>query len=151
MQSLLLFSGIILFFILALALSNFLQRRKGNNKERETAPPAIDLSGNACCGAHEVCERDSLIAAFEKKPEYFDDEELDRFARRDSAGYTADEADEFREVFYSLIDNEKPRWIRSLQQRDITLPDQMKDEVVMIVNELRAAKSFSKAGSKIKS
>ncbi|MDY9920090.1 putative membrane protein [Proteiniphilum saccharofermentans] len=140
MQSLLLFTGIILFFVVALTISNYLQRRKGNNKEREATPPSINLGDSGCCGAHETCERDSLIAAFAEKPEYFDDEELDRYAHRDSDGYAANEIDEFREVFYSVLDEEKPRWIRSLQMRDISLPDQLKDEVLMFVNELRAQK-----------
>lgn len=140
MQSLFLFIGIILFFIVALTVSNYLQRRKGNNREREATPPSINLGGSGCCGAHEVCERDSLIAALEEKPEYFDDEELDQYAHRDSDGYTACEADEFREVFYSLLDNEKPHWIRSIQMRNISLPDQLKDEVLMFVNELRSQK-----------
>lgn len=140
MQSLLLFTGIILFFVVALTISNYLQRRKGNNKEREATPPSINLGDSGCCGAHETCERDSLIAAFAEKPEYFDDEELDRYAHRNSDGYAANEIDEFREVFYSVLDEEKPRWIRSLQMRDISLPDQLKDEVLMFVNELRAQK-----------
>lgn len=140
MQSLLLFTGIILFFVVALTISNYLQRRKGNSKEREATPPSINLGDSGCCGAHETCERDSLIAAFAEKPEYFDDEELDRYAHRNSDGYAANEIDEFREVFYSVLDEEKPRWIRSLQMRDISLPDQLKDEVLMFVNELRAQK-----------
>lgn len=140
MQSLLLLIGIIVFFALALTVSNYLQRKRGNTKEREATPPSINLGDSGCCGAHEVCERDSLIAAFAEKPEYFDDEELDQYAHRDSSGYTADEVDEFREIFYSIIDEEKPRWIRSLQMRDISLPNQLKDEVLMFVNELRAHK-----------
>ena len=32
-----------------------------------------------CCGQHETCERDSLLAAVSKKIEYYNDEELDRF------------------------------------------------------------------------
>lgn len=140
MKSLFLLAGIILFFIVALTLSNYLQRRKGNTKPRKATPPSIDLGGSGCCGAHEVCERDSLIAAFEDKPEYFDDEELDRFAHREADAYNDNEADEFREVFYSVLDEEKPRWIRSLCMREISLPDQLKDEVLMIVNELRTQK-----------
>ncbi|OJV87396.1 MAG: hypothetical protein BGO34_09890 [Bacteroidia bacterium 44-10] len=140
MQSLLLFIGIILFFVVALTVSNYLQRRKGNDKEREATPPSINLGDSGCCGAHEICERDSLIAAFVKGPEYFDDEELDRYAYRNSDGYAANEVNEFREVFYSVLDEEKPRWVRSLQMRDISLPDQLKDEVLLFVNELRAQK-----------
>jgi len=139
MQSLYLFFGIIAFFILALALSNYYQRKRGNTKERETAPPAIDVSGG-CCGAHEVCEKDSLIAAFAREPEYFDDEELDKYACRDSDSFAPEEVDEFREVLYTVLDQEKPRWVRSLQMRGISLPDELKDEVLMIVNELREHK-----------
>lgn len=140
MQSLFLFAAIILFFVVALSLSNYLQRRRGNSKEREATPPSINLGDSGCCGAHEICERDSLIAAFAEEPEYFDDEELDRYAHRDSDHYATKEVDEFREVFYSVLDEEKPRWVRSLQMREISLPDQLKDEVLMFVNELRAQK-----------
>ena len=139
MQPIVLFISIIIFFVIALAITNFIQRRKGNNVERELPPPAIDL-GEGCCGAHEICEKDSLIAAFVEQPEYFDDEELDKFVQRESDQYSAGEADEFRDVFYSVLDEEKPRWVRSLQMRGISLPDQLKDEVLMFVNELRAHK-----------
>ncbi len=145
MASLYILLGIIVFFIAALYISNAVQRKKGNTQERETLPPSIDLRtkqerDTGCCGAHEVCERDSLIAAFTPEPEYFDDEELDRYKMRDSADYSPEEVDEFREVFYSVLDEEKPRWIRSLQVREVALPDQMKDEVCMVVNDLREQK-----------
>lgn len=144
MQSLYLFIGIIAFFAIALTLSNRLQRKKGNTKERETPAPLINLKkvndSTGCCGAHEICEKDSLIAAFEESAEYFDDEELDKYRKRDSDRYSEQEADEFREIFYSVLDEEKPRWIRSLQMREISLPDQLKDEVLMIVSDMRAQK-----------
>lgn len=145
MTSLYILAAIILFFVLALYLSNATQRKKGNTKERKTPQPSIDVrtpqeKESECCGMHEVCEKDSLIAAFTEKPEYFDDEELDRFRLRPSDQYTADEADEFREVFYTVLDEEKPRWIRSLQLREIAVPDQMKDEIVLVVTDLREAK-----------
>ena len=69
MTSLYILLGIILFFVIALYLSNRIQRRKGNVQERETLPPSIDArtkeeKESGCCGMHEVCEKDSLIAAF---------------------------------------------------------------------------------------
>ena len=142
MESLYLFIAIIAFFVIALSLSNFLQRRKGNTTERETPAPPIDLSNNngGCCGAHEICEKDSPIATVVEPVEYFDDEELDKYRNRDSDRYNEKEVNEFRDVFYSVLDEEKPRWIRSLQRREIALPDQLKDEVLMIVNDLRAHK-----------
>lgn len=143
MTSLYILVGIIVFFALALTLSNKVQHKKGNTEARETPEPVIKLdftSESMCCGAHEVCEEDSLIAAFNENIEYFDDEELDRFKLRDSAEYSEDEADEFREIFYTVMDGEKPKWIRSLQMREISLPDQMKDEVVMVVSDMRDVK-----------
>ena len=79
-------------------------------------------------------------SGFCRKPEYFDDEELDKYSNRDSSGFKEDEVEEFREVFYTILDEEKPRWVRSLQMRSISVPDQMKDEVLMFVNELRMQK-----------
>ena len=140
MQSIYLFIGIVVFFVVSLVISNYIQRRKGNTQEREATEPSIDLGDSGCCGAHEICEKDSLIAAFEKEPEYFDDEELDKYSHRDSSAYVENEVEEFREVFYSVMDEEKPRWVRSLQMRDIPVPDQLKDEVLMFVNELRSHK-----------
>lgn len=140
MQSIYLFIGIVAFFAVALMVSNYIQRKRGNTQEREATPPTIDLSDSGCCGAHEICEKDSLIAAFEKEPEYFDDEELDKYTHRDSSAFAEREVEEFREVFYSVLDEEKPRWVRSLQMRNISVPDQLKDEVLMFVNELRAQK-----------
>lgn len=139
MQPILLFILIILFFVVALTITNSIQRKRGNTVEREVQPPAIDLS-EACCGAHETCEKDSLIAAFAEKPEYFEDEELDKYSFRDSSNYKESEVEEFRDVFYTILDHEKPRWIRSLQMRSISLPDQLKDEVLLIINELRMQK-----------
>ena len=145
MTSLYIFIGIIVFFVVALIVSNNIQRRKGNTQERETPIPTIDLRtkqerDSGCCGQHEVCEKDSLISAFTEKAEYFDDEELDRFQFRDADSFSSSEVDEFREVFYSVLDEEKPRWVRSMQTRNIQIPNQMKDEILMIVNDLREQK-----------
>lgn len=140
MQPIILFIAIVLFFIVALAITNYIQHKRGNTTERELPPPSIDLSQGGCCGAHEVCEKDSLIAAFVEEPEYFDDDELDKYSNRDSSRFNDEEVEEFREVFYTILDEEKPRWVRSLQLRSISVPDQMKDEVLMFVNELRMQK-----------
>jgi len=141
MSPIILFISIVIFFVLALAITNFIQRKKGNTQYREMPPPSIELNTEGgCCGAHEVCEKDSLIAAFKEEPEYFEDEELDKYSKRDSSSYKDSEVKDFREVFYTIIDEEKPRWIRSLQLRNISVPDQMKDEIFLIVNELRAEK-----------
>lgn len=139
MQSIFFFIGIVIFFFVALAITNHIQRKKGNTKERETATPPINLHGG-CCGTHEVCEKENLIATFEKEPEYFDDEELDKYVHCNSSEYAEKEAEEFRKVLYSLRDDEKHRWVKGLQARGIHLPDQIKDEVLMFINESKSRK-----------
>lgn len=128
------FIGIIVFFVLSVFLWNKYQRKKGTFLRQPAAPLFEDVG---CCGQHETCEKDSLIAAFSEEPEYFDDEELDGFSGRDAENYSEEETEEFREIFYSVLDDEKPQWIRSLQLRNIALPNQIKDEVLMIIHDLR--------------
>ena len=70
-----------------------------------------------CCGQHEVCERDSLLAAVSKKIEYYDDEELDQFIGKAGDAYTEEETEMFRDVLYTTLDVEVAGWVRSLQLR----------------------------------
>ena len=93
------------------------------------------------CGQHEVCERDSLLAAVSKKIEYYDDEELDQFIGRPGNAYTEKETDMFRDVLYTTLDIEVAGWVRSLQLRGIELPDDLKDEVFLIIGERRNGNS----------
>ena len=86
-------------------------QKKIEKGELDRMPEVKEVDAE-CCGQHEVCERDSLLAAVSKKIEYYDDEELDQFIGR--AG-----------------------WVRSLQLRGIELPDDLKDEVFLIIGERR--------------
>ena len=63
--------------------------------------PEVKEVDAECCGQHEVCERDSLLAAVSKKIEYYDDEELDQFIGRPGNAYTEKETDMFRDVLYT--------------------------------------------------
>lgn len=99
--------------------------------------PTVVQPPQECCGQHEICEKESLLAAVSKDIEYYDDEELDRFRGMPSSAYTADEEDEFRNILYTMQDDEVAGWVRSLQLRNISLPDALKDEVFLIVGERR--------------
>lgn len=90
-----------------------------------------------CCGQHETCERDSLLAAVSKQIEYYDDEELDRYQGVEADDYDDEAVNEFREILYTLKDIEVAGWLRSLQLRAINLPDALKDEAFLIVGERR--------------
>jgi hypothetical protein len=90
-----------------------------------------------CCGMHETCEKDSLLAAVSKDVEYYDDEELDRFRGVASDEYLLPEIEEFRYILYTMREDEVAGWVRSLQLRQVELPDEMKDEVFLIIGERR--------------
>lgn len=100
---------------------------------------APDASGEAeeCCGLHLVCEKDSL-SPMSDEIIYYDDEELDRFIGRGSASYTPQEEEEFREVLMTLRPEDVPGWARSITLRRLELPLDVRDELLMLVNDLRA-------------
>lgn len=102
-----------------------------------TEEPAIVTVDQECCGQHEVCEKDSLLAAVSKQIEYYNDEELDRFKGRASDSYSDSEVEEFSEVLYTCREDEVAGWSRSLQLRGIELPDELKDELFLIIGERR--------------
>ncbi len=110
--------------------------KKIEKGELQETPPVIEADAE-CCGQHEVCEKDSLLAAVSKGIEYYDDEELDRFRGRESDKYTDEEVEEFREVMFTCKDDEVAGWCRSLQLRSIELPDELKDELFLIIGERR--------------
>ena len=87
-----------------------------------------------CNGSDPRCEQECMMEAATKPIEYFDDEELDKFAERRSDSYTDDEAEMFREVLYTMKPEEVKDWCRSLTLRRISLPDQVKDEVMVIID-----------------
>lgn len=101
------------------------------------AMPEVKEVDQECCGQHEVCEKDSLLAAVSKKIEYYDDEELDRYIGVSPDAYTPEQEDEFRDVFYTMQSEDVAGWVRSLQLRGIALPEGIKDEVLLIVRERR--------------
>ena len=72
-----------------------------------------------------------------KSIEYYDDEELDRLKTKDSQDYTENDVEEFREIFYTLEETDIAGWVRSLQLRQIELPDEIKEEVLLVMRERR--------------
>lgn len=106
--------------------------------------PSPDDDSGECCGMHMTCEKDSLLAAVSEKPEYYEDEELDRFAGKGADAYAPEEIEEFRDVLLTLRPDEIAPWARSLQLRGITLPADVREELLMIVAEARAARDGKK-------
>ena len=124
---------------IAMAVGYWLDRRTQQqiaNGELEAEPEIVKVD-EECCGQHQICEKESLLAAVSKGVEYYDDEDLDRFRGRASDDYTNEEVEEFREVMYTCQEEEVAGWSRSLQLRGIELPDELKDELFLIVGERR--------------
>lgn len=90
-----------------------------------------------CCGMHITCERDSLLASVSPSIEYYDDEELDNFRDRVPSSYTEVEIEQFRDVLLTMRPEDIAGWARSLQLRQIALPQAVRDELIMIVAEAR--------------
>lgn len=105
-------------------------------KRPEPVQEALNRDEEECCGMHAVCEK-QLLSPVSPDYEYFDDEELDTFAGRGSDSYTQEEIEMFRDVLLTLPTDEVPAWSKSIQLRGITLPAEIRDELIMIVSETR--------------
>lgn len=138
-----------LYILLALVVTGavlyLLHRRdmaRGITDEPQPTPDdtAADADADSqCCGMHIMCEKDSLLSSVSDKIEYYDDEELDRFRGRTPDSYTPEETEEFRNVLLTLLPHDIAGWGRSIQLRGIELPADVRDELLMIVAEARAA------------
>lgn len=130
-----LFIGAVIAFILGYIRDRNL-KEKIKRGELDRIPDIVEVDAE-CCGQHEICEKDSLLAAVSKQIEYYDDEELDEYRGKSSDDYTNEQIDEFRDIFYTMQDTDVAGWVRSLQLRGINLPDEIKDEVFLIIGERR--------------
>ncbi len=107
----------------------------GNDSLPETGEPDSEVEGE-CCGLHLVCEKDSL-SPMSAEVLYYDDEELDRFIGRSEDSYTPEEVEEFRDVLMTLRPEDIFGWARSVTQRRLPLPPEVRDELLILVNEQR--------------
>ncbi len=123
-------------FLFALALG-WLQRwdaaRRRAHGEDVPEPEIKEARPAGCCGQHAVCEKEELLAAALSDAEYFDDEELDAFRNRPSDAYSPQEVEQFQDVLYTMRADEVASWVRALQLRGVNLPDDLKDEVILLM------------------
>lgn len=135
-----LIASLVLLVVVALglgALRNRSIRKKIERGELEDFPDIKQIEDMECCGQHQTCEKDSLLAAVSKQIEYYDDEELDAYRGVASDAYTTEQVEQFRDVLFTMQEVEVAGWVRSLQLRAIELPDELKDEVFLIIGERR--------------
>lgn len=111
--------------------------KSDRSDQSDKSDSTSDAADEECCGMHITCEKDSLLASVSPDVVYYDDEELDRFAGRRPEDYTDEEIEEFRDILLTLLPADIAGWGRSLQLRHIELPQQVRDELIMIVAEAR--------------
>ncbi|MBQ3238150.1 MAG: phospholipase [Bacteroidaceae bacterium] len=141
------YSAIFLAALVGLSLIGQLIRRKNGDTPLPSSPKveepvsiaspdpeaAADDDDDECCGEHEVCEKGKIKRALRTDIEYFDDEELDVYRGTASDEYSDDAVEEFREVLYTMDPKEIDDWLKSLELREVALPDALKDEVFMLL------------------
>ena len=64
------------------AIRQWWLRQKVKKGELAEIPAIQENAAAGCCGLHETCESESLLAGVSKAIEYYEDEELDRFKGR---------------------------------------------------------------------
>lgn len=111
----------------------------GADHAGETTALLSNRTDGECCGTHLVCERET-IQKMDTKIVYYDDEELDTLAGKDPAAYSEQEMQQVEEVFRSLQEEDVAGWARSLQMRNIALPDTIREEALLIITEQRNRK-----------
>ena len=107
-------------------------QRSTINDQRTTENGQRKTDNAVCCGLHAICEKTGQI---NEPPVYYDDEELDRFAGRDSGDYTDEETEEFRDILLTLLPSDAPGWSVSLEKRRINLPDPLRPELELLLLE----------------
>ena len=105
----------------------------------DSTPSSDNTRPEGCCGEHLVCERETLLQT-NAQIEYYDDEELDALADIAPEQYTESQYQMLREVFDSLSEKDVPGWCRSIQLRRIQLPQDIREEALLIVRERRQRK-----------
>ena len=116
-----------------------------SDRKGDTAPIVEKATCSTCNGENSKCEQECMMEAATRPVEYYDDEELDNFRGTPSDGYSDDAAEQFADVLYTMRADEVAGWCRSLHLRGIELPDQLKDEVTMLIDESHETPATDKA------
>ncbi|MCM1521698.1 MAG: phospholipase [Muribaculaceae bacterium] len=110
-----------------------LTHREDSHGEGETPEKSsADTAAEECCGLHAVCEKKATGV---EGPDYYEDEELDRFRGKEATDYSDEEIEEFRQVLYTLIPGEVFAWGGALTRRGVALPEPLRDEWIMLCEE----------------
>lgn len=126
MRNTIILTLILLFLIAAMyTLRKFYLNRPATE---ETHVHEHDGSDGVCCGKHTNCAK-----GYDNSYLYFDDEELDRHKGKKQEEYTEADIEEFRQVLYTMREEEVDNWVHCLQTRGIEIPEVIKEEVLLVL------------------
>lgn len=91
------------------------------------------------CSLSGICNLSCDDEMFSEEPEYYDDEELDRFRGRSAKAYSEEETAEFEEVMTTMRPDEVHGWLHSLELRGVQLPIALHDAALMLIEESSSA------------
>lgn len=111
------------------------KKQEGNEPESQKEEPKEE-----CCGMHLTCEKDTLITT-STEIIYYDDEELDQWAGTKPEEYSEEQIEHFRDILLTLLPEDIAGWAKSLKLRNIALPTVVRQELILIVQEAREAKT----------
>lgn len=117
-----------------------------NRRNQSVAEPPTEKTDRnvECCGAHEVCEAETLLTLSDKIV-YYSDEELDLYRGIAPEEYRTEAVEEFREVLLTLQQHEVAGWLKSLQLRRVELPLEIREEALMIMDDFRTRRAAARA------
>lgn len=120
---------IVLAGILAFIVAGFFAIRIFNrNKVVVNDHHSHENEDGECCGRHSNCSKGHDTGNL-----YFEDEELDRFKGTKQEDYTEADIEEFRHVLYTMKTEEVDTWAHCLQTRGIEIPQEIKDEILLML------------------
>jgi hypothetical protein len=121
--------------IIALATLGAVAYIFGHNRRADGSEEPIVIGEGDCatCTPESPrCEQACMMEAATKPIEYFDDEELDAFKGRAADSYSDDEVEQFAYILHTMQPEEVAAWCRSLLLRGINLPEELRDEMMML-------------------
>lgn len=97
--------------------------------------PVVTAEGDcaSCNGDNTRCMHDCIMEASVRDVVYYDDEELDIYAGRPEDRYTKAEVERFRDVLLTMRPEEVAGWSVSLSRRGITPPEEIRDEILLMM------------------
>ncbi len=136
---------VLLLLLVALGfITAFLEHRRGGRVEadaREHNETPVEKHQENTTEACQTCAADGIGCYAERilrhaarpAPLYFDDEELDQYKGVAENDYTHAQTEEFADVLHTLNTEEISDWLHSLSQRGIALPQNVRDEAILLL------------------